>query len=536
MLSIKNLSYKIGDRVIFDNASATFLSGEKYAVTGINGAGKSTLFKIINSEIKDCTGVINYKGTISVLDQKIDEQKMGMSVSDFILQGYKALWDVIEKRDSLYLIEFTDKVGNMIAECEEKIIDMDGYSIDVKIEKFLKRIGTTPGIAGFKIKDISNADRMKVALIRALISDPDILLLDEPTNGIDIFAIDWLKGFLKDSFKGVLLFISHDVEFIDDIATKTADIDFENVLVYPGNYTNMIETKKSIKESSERESANRQKKIERVSTFISKFGAGTRAKQAKSKERMLKKLTDIDLKASNVVAPYIMFDKGNVSANNVVEIEGLTKADIEDGSTIINNLDMSILRGEKVGIIGKNGAGKSILIKMLAGIIDSDAGKINFGKDVKIGYFPQYHEDMISTDDKDTTVLNWVGRDASGVTSEQIRSMLGRMLFANDDCFKKMQDLSGGETVRCILAKIILQGANLILLDDPFSHLDIGSVLALKHAISSSKNKTFIIATNVDLSSMCDKLVIFEGSGNLFLHLGSFEDYKITRKKALSKS
>ncbi|MCK5787912.1 MAG: ABC-F family ATP-binding cassette domain-containing protein [Chlamydiia bacterium] len=525
MLSVKDLSYSIGSRTLLDDVSVVFLPGNRYAVSGPNGAGKSTFLKMINGTISDYTGLIGKNGSISTFEQNLTPEQMDSSVLNFIMQGHASLWQAMSSRDRLYSLPFTDEVGIEMATVEEKIIELDGYSIEPKIEKHLVDVGVSLEVMDKKMIEISNADRMKCALIRAIISNPDMLLLDEPTNGIDIFALEWLKNFLTNSYRGLLIFVSHDVDFINDVSTHIADIDYENITIYPGSYYDMVATKKGSRESLERENVNIKKQKDKMQSFISRFGSGTRASQAKSRQKQLEKMKNVDIKKSNVVAPYLAFDFGEPSVNNVIELQDISKSN-DHGEEIIKGFSLRIDKGEKIAVLGKNGCGKSLFMKILSGTVEPDFGTVKLGGRVKVGYFPQNHSEAFKDEDEDLSILNWVGRGLA-FPEEKIRAVLGRMLFTADDAFKKIKVLSGGETVRCLFARLILSGANLIILDDPCSHLDIGSVLSLKKSIEACQDKTFIIATNSSLHDICDKLLIFEEKNNnaIHTHLGMFEDY-----------
>lgn len=528
MLAIKGLTYKIGDRVIFDNASVTFVESERYAITGINGSGKSTLFSIIKGDIERYEGTIGKKGKVSILRQHLTSSQLEMSTMNFIIQGDEELWSVMQRRERLYEMEFNDEVGMEMADCEDKISELGGYEIESRIERMAEKIGIQDGSLNIPVKSISNSDKMKAALVKALISSPDILMLDEPTNGIDIFAIEWLKTFLRDEYKGLLLFISHDVDFVNSLATSVADIDYKDIIIYPGNFYDMVETKRSIQENMEKEQATIAKKAEKIKAFITRFGAGTRASQAKSKAKQFNKLSEFSVRQSNIAAPYIMFDFGSPSASLVMDVRDISKKDLE-GNVILDNLSFRVERGDRIAVLGKGGSGKSVLLKMIVRKIIEDEGQFVFGKNVKVGYFPQNHKEIFDEDSKEMTILEWVTYGLEN-NADSARSVLGRMLFTSDDVHKKIRCLSGGETVRAILSKIILDGANLIILDEPCSHLDIGSVASLKNAVALSRDKTFIVATNGSLNDICEKKVIFEEDGGAIFYVGSFQDYQESRK------
>lgn len=520
MLVINNLTYEIGERKLFDNAKASFILGERYALTGPNGAGKSTLFKIINSEL-NYEGSINYSGRISVLTQKIDEDLKELNLIDAVIQGNKELYSAFKERDELYMQECTPEVGIRLAELEEIIAELNGYTVEATAHKLLAAAGVDSELFYETVDSVSQSDQMKTMLVRAIASNPEILLLDEPSNGIDVFAVEWLKGFLTKTYKGLLIFISHDIDFVNSVCTSVADVDYESITIYPGNYNNMIEEKAARRDNAEKHAKTIEKKTEKISSFITRFGAGTRATQAKSKQKQLEKISVEALKKSNIISPYIRFAIDKQSVLKVVETEDLAK-EIE-GAPIFKNVDLNVTRGEKIAIIGKNNSGKSLLAKILAQLDTEYTGIMSIGNGVSIGYLPQYHEEVLVASDREKTVIEWVSE--SKAKYEEARNMLGRMLFSGDDVHKTIKVLSGGEMARCILAKIMLSKPNLIILDEPCSHLDLASVEAFKTAILEAKNITFIVSTNDQMHTVCDRLVILNKGSTPDIYIGALSDY-----------
>lgn len=513
----------LGTRVLFDDVSAVFNPGNRYGLTGPNGAGKSTLLKIITGVIEPTRGSISLPKKVGVLRQNIDSFA-DMVVLDCVIMGNKRLWDALQRRDALYLEEFTDAIGLELAQIEEIIGEEDGYRAESEAEELLSGIGIPEELFDKKMSTIPIDLQFRVLLCQALFGHPEALLLDEPTNHLDLYSINWLGNFLQ-SYNGTVIVVSHDRHFLNKITTHIADIDYDTIIIYPGNYDAMVEMKTASREQEKADIKSKEKKIAQLRDFVAKFGAGTRASQVQSRLREIKKLQPQELKKSNIQRPYIRFPVSEKTSGKVVfSIEGLTK-DYGEGQ-IFSPFSLEIYQGDKVGIIGNNGLGKTTLMKLLAGIEDPSSGSIKIGHQVATSYFPQNHADVLR-DCQEETLFQWLRNRKTGINDQDIRSVLGKMLFGGDDAFKQIKALSGGETARLLMAGMMLENHNVLLLDEANNHLDLESVSALSWAIKDYPGTAIFVAHDRNLIEECaNKLLIFS-KGKITFFDGSLADYKL---------
>ncbi len=521
MITLREISKKVGSRLLFDNVSIAFNSGSRYGLTGPNGAGKSTLLKIVIGTEEATSGSVTLPRRVGFLKQNIEAFR-DFKVLDVVIMGNKRLWDALSEREKLYGEELTDETGIRLGELEEIVNDEDGYSADSDAEVLLIGMGIEPEMHQLTMKEIPSDRQFRVLLCQALFGNPDALLLDEPTNHLDLESIGWLEEFLH-NYRGVLVVVSHDRHFLNAVTTHIADIDYETVIIYPGNYDQMLVTKTSVRERAETENKTKDKKISQLREFVARFGAGTRASQVQSRLREIERLEPQELKKSNIQRPYIRFYPPEKPSGQVVfKVEGISKA-FED-NRVIRDFSIDVLRGEKIGVIGNNGKGKTTLLKMLAGILQPDKGLIDPGHQVQIGYFPQNHSEVVDKK-SNLTVFDWLKKRREGVYDQDIRSILGKMLFSGDDAFKPVSHLSGGETARLIIGGLMLCNYNVLILDEPNNHLDLEAVSALSWALQDYKGTVLVASHDRDLlNNSVTKLLTFEEKG-LKIFDGSLSEY-----------
>jgi ATPase subunit of ABC transporter with duplicated ATPase domains len=527
MITLRDISKKVSARLLFDSVTITFNSGCRYGLTGPNGSGKSTLLKIIIGEEESTSGSVTLPKRVGFLKQNIEAFR-DQKVLDVVIMGNGRLWKALSERDALYQEELTDAVGIRLGELEEIVHDEDGYSAESDAEVLLTGMGIPAQLHQLSMHEIPTDRQFRVLLCQALFGNPEALLLDEPTNHLDLESIGWLEKFLH-QYKGVLIVISHDRHFLNAVTTQIADIDYETVIIYPGNYDQMLITKTSVRERSEAENKTKDKKIAQLREFVSRFGAGTRASQVQSRLREIERLEPQELKKSNIQRPYIRFYPPEKPSGQVVfKVEGLSKA--YDGNRVLSNFSIDITRGEKIAVIGNNGKGKTTLLKLLAGVLPSDAGRIEVGHQVQIGYFPQNHSEIIDKK-SDLTLFDWLKKRREGVYDQDVRSILGKMLFSGDDAFKPISHLSGGETARLILGGLMLCNYNVLILDEPNNHLDLEAVSALSWALQDYKGTVLIASHDRELlNHSASKMIAFEEKG-IRRFDGTLDEYLTTLKK-----
>ncbi len=524
-ITLNKITKKVGARLLFEDISATFNRNSRYGLTGPNGAGKSTLLKIVMGMEEATSGSVALPRKVGFLKQNI-EQFRDQRVIDVVIMGNQRLWDALAERDKLYEVEMTDDVGIRLGELEEIVNEEDGYDAESDAEILLTGMGIPSELHQEKMHAIPTDMQFRVMLCQALFGNPEALLLDEPTNHLDLESIGWLERFLHD-YKGVLVVVSHDRHFLNAVTTHIADIDYETIIIYPGNYDNMLVAKTAVRERTELENKTKEKKVSQLREFVAKFGAGTRASQVQSRIREIERLEPQELKKSNIQRPYIRFYPPEKPSGQIVfKTSEISKG--FDGKSVIHKFSLEVQKGDKIGIIGNNGKGKSTLLKMLAGALAPDAGSIELGHQVQIGYFPQNHSEVI--DKKSSmTAFDWLKKRREGVYDQDIRSILGKMLFSGDDAFKPISHLSGGETARLIIGGLMLCNYNVLIMDEPNNHLDLEAVSALSWALQDYKGTVLFASHDRDLlGNTATKLITFE-ENRLRLFDGKLDEYFATQ-------
>jgi ATPase subunit of ABC transporter with duplicated ATPase domains len=519
-ITLEAISKKFSGRLLFDNVSASFRPGCRYGLTGPNGSGKSTLLKIMMGLEPSDSGYASLPEKVGFLKQNIEDFQ-NVNVVDAVIMGNNRLWDAMQEKEQLYQEEMSDEIGIKLAELEEIISEEDGYSAESEAESLLSGLGIDQDYFLQKMKTLPIDRQFRVLICQALFGKPKALLLDEPTNHLDLDSIKWLEEFLH-NYEGVLLVISHDRHFLNAITTHIADLDYETVILYPGNYDQMILAKTSVRTRTEEENKSKEKKVAQLQEFVSRFGAGTRASQVQSRLREIEKLQPSDLKKSNIQKPYIRFVPTDKQAGKIVfKVDDLCKS---YDKPVIDHFSFDVSRGDKIAVIGNNGKGKTTLLKMLAQVLEPDSGKVAIGHQVDLGYFPQNHQDVLEKTST-TTLFDWLKAKKEKVYDQEVRGVLGKMLFGGDDAFKEIKNLSGGETARLIIAGLMLTQPNVLVLDEPNNHLDLEAVSALAWGLEEFKGTVVFASHDRDLiARVATKLIVFDEEG-LHVFLGPLDEY-----------
>ncbi len=518
-LQVSNVTKSYGSKKLFEDVTVNFTAGKRYGLTGPNGAGKSTFMKILAGDLDPDSGNISRPEKTSVLRQ----DQFGFEdvrVLDVVMQGSKKLWAaMVEKEKILALPEITDEQGHRLGELECVVAEEDGYSAESDAGSLLAGLGIpSEGLEG-PMRELAGGLKLRVLLAQALFGKPEVLLLDEPTNNLDLDSIRWLEGFLCD-YQGVLIAISHDRHFLNAICTHVADIDYNTIITYTGCYDDMVEAKSQVRGRVESENADRQKKIAQLQDFVSRFGAGTRASQVQSRKKQIEKLQVADLKRSNIERPFIQILVKKPSGRQTLTIEGLAKRWPE--AKICDDFNALVMKGDKIAIVGSNGVGKTTLCRMLIGELAPDAGKIEWGHEVSIGYIAQDHGETIP---KNTTVDAYLHSFDDRAYLQDIRGLLGKMLFKGEEGQKPTHALSGGEAVRLLFAKLMLTKDNVLVLDEPTNHLDLESIVALGDALSKYEGTAFVVTHDRDLiETFATRLFAFS-DGGLVDFRGTYDEY-----------
>ena len=527
MLSINNVSMRFGPRVLFEDVTTTFMCGRRYAITGPNGAGKSTLMKILTGELEPTKGSITRPKRFGVLRQ--DQFAFdAFRVIDTVIMGNGTLWKALDERDALYAKphdDLTDADGMRLGELEGVVGEEGGYSAEADAGILLDGLGIESAFHERKMGELQGGQKVRVLLAQALFGNPTALLLDEPTNNLDLDSVHWLQKYLTD-YEGVLIVISHDRHFLNSVCTHTADIDYETVIMYVGGYDDMVVAKTQIRSRIESENAQREKKIAQLNEFIARFSAGTRSAQATSRKKEVERLQTSELARSNIQRPYIKFEMKRNSGRHPLEIKSVEKS--YDTLKVIPRFTASVTRGEKIALMGRNGTGKTTMLKSLirnaTGFIDDsdkqfpiDGGKVIWGHEVTVGYFAQDHTDSITRDN--TTSIDWLWQFDPSANQQELRGLMGQMLFSGDEALKPTRALSGGESARLIFCRLMLQKPNFLVLDEPTNHLDLESINALNISLQRYDGTVLLVTHDHD--------VIDEVATRIWhFHAGKIDDFK----------
>jgi ATPase subunit of ABC transporter with duplicated ATPase domains len=493
MITVSEVSMSFGPQVLFENVHATFNTGERYGLTGPNGSGKSTFMKIVSGDLEPGAGHISRPKRLGVLrqDQYLYDDK---KIRDVVLMGNPRLWTVLAEKEELLAKgdDLSDEDGVRLGELEMIIYEEDGYTAEAEAEELLSGLGIEEKHHHELLNTLQGGDKVRVLLAQALFGNPEALLLDEPTNALDIASIRWLEEFLLE-YEGALVVISHDRHFLNAVCTKIADIDYETIIIYPGNYDDMVAAKAKARSALEMANAAKKQKISQLQEFVQRFRAGSRASQVKSREKSLdrERKALADLKRSNIARPFIRFDIGRPSGKQVLALEGLSKQ--FEHQVIVDDFHFNVFRGDKIAILGKNGAGKTSLIRMMKEEMRPDDGTVTWGYETQIGYLPQDHTELVEKTEKTAHAWLWEWNDEA--TEQELRSLFGRLLFTKDEPFKKTKVLSGGETVRLLLARLMIIKPNVLVLDEPTNHLDLEAIRSLTEALQKYEG-TLILVTH----------------------------------------
>src|SRR6202158_1098599 len=538
MISVSNVSIRYGAKVLFDEVSTGCTPGKRYGLTGPNGAGKSTFMNLLTGDLEPQKGTVVRPKKLGVLSQDqfaFDRYR----VLDTVIMGNKRLWAAMEERDKIYAKpEMTDADGMKLGELEGIVGEEDGYSAESDAAILLEGLDIPDALHDRKMGELQGGQKVRVLLAQALFGHPQALLLDEPTNYLDLDSIHWLQGFLN-QYDGVVIVISHDRHFLNRVCTHIADIDYETIITYTGTYDDMIVAKTQIHSQIESQNAQREKKIAQLNEFIARFSAGTRSSQVQSRRKEGERLQVTEWARSNIQRPYIKFEQKRPSGKHILELEGLRKSYAD--KEVIRTFTASVIRGEKIELMGRNGAAKTTLLNALLANSPTtpeaelrktsgydgafiDGGKVIWGHEASVGYFAQDHRTLIETG---TTALEWLHQWDPSASNEELRGILGQMLFAREEATKSTNVLSGGEAARLLFCKLMLQKPNVLVFDEPTNHLDLESINALNIALQRYQGTVFLVTHDHDLiDEVATRIWHFETDHNITDFKGAYEEYQ----------
>ena len=522
MITVNNVSLRFGKRTLFEGVNLKFTPGNCYGIIGANGAGKSTFLKLLSGEIETTSGEINIgkDERISVLKQDHNLYN-DYRVIDTVIMGNKRLYEIIEEKNFLYTKEpFTDKDGIKLGELESEFAFLNGWQAESDAAILLSGLGVDIQLHELTMKEIPTKEKVKVLLAQALFGNPDVLLLDEPTNGLDIEAKIWLEEFLI-NFENTILVVSHDRHFLNKVCTHIVDIDYEKITLFVGNYDFWYKSSELIQKQMRDSNKKKEEKIKELQEFIARFSANaSKSKQATSRKKLLDKIVLDDIKASSRKYPYINFKEEKSLGRDVLTTKNLCVS--VDGIKLINNLNLTINNYDKIAFIG-NEIIITTLFKVLSGEIKPDSGEGIWGNTVLLSYFPHNNDNYFKSS---KNIVEWLMSYSNVDDVEYVRGFLGRMLFSGEDALKKVDVLSGGEKVRCMLSKMMLSGANTLILDQPTDHLDVETITSLNNALINFKGVVLFSTHDHELmETVANRIIEFKDDGKYIDKMTTYEEY-----------
>ena len=522
MITVTNLAIQFGKRVLYKDVNLKFTHGNIYGVIGANGAGKSTLLKAISGELEPNKGSVELGPgeRLSILEQdhfKYDEFR----VMDTVLMGHQPLWENMKERERLYSkAEMTEEDGNRAADLELKFAEMNGWEAESNAAQLLQNLGIKEDLHDKQMSELSNTEKVRVMLAKALFGNPDNLLLDEPTNDLDLDTVEWLEEYLSNVEQTVLV-VSHDRHFLDAVSTQTVDIDFGKVTMFAGNYSFWYESSQLALRQAQNQKMKAEEKKKKLEEFIRRFSANVaKSKQTTSRKKMLEKLNVEEIRPSSRKYPGIIFQMDREPGNQILEVEGL-KATDEDGTVLFDNVNFNIEKGEKVVFLSHNPKAMTALFEIINGNRKADAGDYKWGVTITTAYLPLDNTDFFQSD---LNLVDWLSQYGPG-NEVAMKGYLGRMLFSGEEVLKKVNVLSGGEKMRCMIARMQLQNANCLILDTPTNHLDLESIQAFNNNLVGFKgNILFASHDHEFINTVANRIIELTPSGTID-KLMSYDEY-----------
>lgn len=528
MISTNNISLRFGGKKLFEDVNVKFTPGNCYGLIGANGAGKSTFLKVLAKELEPNTGEVHMPGDLRLSVLKQDHYAYEESpVLKTVLMGNERLYKVMEEKDAIYAkADFSEEDGIRASELETEFAELNGWEAESEAAVMLAGLAIPESMHGKLMKELNGGEKVKVLLAQALFGKPDVLLLDEPTNHLDIYAIQWLEQFLL-SFENTVIVISHDRHFLNKVCTHMADIDFGKVTTYTGNYDfwrQASELNQRLLADQNKKSAD---KAEELKSFIARFSANaSKSSQASSRKKLLDKLVFHELPASSRKQPFIGFDITRDLGNDVLTVDKVTKT--WEGETLLKDISFTLKKGDKVALLGRNDLAKTLLMEIIAGEMAADSGSHSWGITTSLNYFPTDNSKYFKGDEE--TLVDWLRPYSKEKDETFLRGFLGKMLFSGTDALKKPSVLSGGEKVRCMFAKMMLSGANILILDGPTSHLDLESITAVNEGLSRFKGTVIFTSHDHELiQTVANRIIEIDQKVTYDNHI-TYDEYLTTWK------
>ena len=524
MITVDDLSLQYSGAPLFSKVNLQFTPGNCYGIIGANGAGKSTFLKILSGQLEPSTGsvYIDPKARMSVLKQ---DQTMydAYTVMDTVIMGNQRLYDCGKEKDAIYAKdEMTDEDGIRASELEEEFADLGGWEAESDASRILQGLGVSPEYHETMMSDMDPRLKVKVLLAQALFGHPDIILLDEPTNNLDLASVVWLEDFLMD-YDGTVLVVSHDRYFLNNVCTHIVDIDYGKIKMYVGNYDFWYESSQLIQQLIRNKNKRAEEKIAELQTFIARFAANkAKSKQATSRRRLLDKMSVEEMPASSRRYPFVGFEREREVGKDILFVTDVSKT--IDGVKLLDKVSFIVNKNDKIAFVGENELAQTTLFKILMGELEPDEGSVKWGQTVTTSYLPKDNTEYFEgcTD----SLVDWIRQFSSKKDDVYLRGFLGRMLFSGEEVFKPVNVLSGGEKVRCMLSRMMLSGANVLLLDQPTNHLDMEAIQAVNKGLCAFPGNILLASHDHELlQTTCNRVIEFQPDGTIIDRLSSYDDY-----------
>ena len=535
MITISNLGMQFAGSVLFKNADLQFLPGNCYGVIGANGAGKSTFLKILSGELEPTSGTVSIKSDARMSILKQDQfQYDQYTILDTVIMGNQHLYDVMKEKDALYEKEdFSEEDGLRASELETEFVEMDGWEAESDASRLLQGLGIPVEQHYDLMANTDGRDKVKVLLAQALFGKPDIIMLDEPTNNLDIEAINWLENFIMDyEDSGLVIVVSHDRHFLNTVCTHIVDIDYGKIKQYVGNYDFWYESSQLVQQLIRNKNKRNEEKIAELQAFISRFAANkSKSKQATSRRRLLDKLSVEEMPASSRRYPFVGFEREREVGKDILFVTDVSKT--VDGVKLLDKVTFIVNKNDKIAFVGENELAQTTMFKLLTGELEPDEGSIKWGQTVTTSYLPKDNGEYF--DGHDESLVDWIRQFSAKKDDVYLRGFLGRMLFSGDEVFKPVDVLSGGEKVRCMLSRMMLSGANVILLDQPTNHLDMEAIQAVNKGLCAFPGNILLASHDHELlQTACNRVIEFQPDGSILDRPGTYDDYLDWKRERLA--
>jgi ATPase subunit of ABC transporter with duplicated ATPase domains len=522
MITVSNLGIQFGKRILFQDVNMKFTPGNCYGIIGANGAGKSTFLKMLSGDIEFTKGSVTQGPgeRMSVLRQNHSEYN-DCAVIETVMMGHPQLWSVMKEKDNLYSkADFSEEDGHRASELEEQFADMDGWNAESNAASLLSGLGIKEESHHKLVKDLTGKEKVKVLLAQALFGKPDNLLLDEPTNDLDLETVTWLENYLS-YFDNTVLVVSHDRHFLDSICTHVVDIDFSKVRLFAGNYTFWYESSQLALRQQQAQNKKAEERRRELQEFISRFSANvSKSKQTTSRKKMIEKLNIEEIEPSTRKYPGIIFTPAREPGNQILEVTGLSKS--LGGKVLFNDLSFSVQKDDKIIFLSRDTRAMTALFEILKGHDQPDAGTFNWGQTIMKAYLPLEYDHLFKSD---ITLVDWLAQFSDDTTEVYLRGYLGKMLFSGEDIYKKANVLSGGEKVRCMIARMMTRNANVMMLDTPTNHLDLESIQAFNNTLIKFKGNILMSShDHAFIQTVCNRIIEM-GPNGMIDKLMDFDDY-----------